>query len=147
MKDLLPLVLRVHDRIDSRIILSISFVPCPMSAFIFKVTTHDGRVMLYGNTYPHREVIRGAGAKWDAKDKAWYLPAGTDTGFLPAGVIGNEVQPKPAPVPYVAPRRRDGRCCDGAIAFFPSDDPYAHYGPLHYRCEHHGTSRSNYSGT
>ncbi len=120
-----------------------------MSAFIFKVTSADKRIMLYGNTYPHREAIRAAGAKWDAKDKAWYLPAGTSTSFLPAGVIGNEAPPMPAVLPAAcyAPPRRDGRCCDSAVAFFPSDDPYAHYGPLHYRCTHHGEVRSNYSGT
>lgn len=46
-----------------------------------------------------------------------------------------------------APRRRDGRCCDHATAFWPSTDPYAHYGPAHYRCPHHGETRGTYSGT
>ena len=43
-----------------------------------------------------------------------------------------------------APRRRDGRCCAAATAFWPADD---HYGPAHYRCPHHGETRGTYSGT
>ncbi len=110
---------------------------------VFLAVQADGRIMVYGSTYDHRDSIRAHGGRWNPADKAWYLPAGTDTSFLPS---------PPAPAkPVVAaaylPRRRDGRCCDKATAFFPSDDPYAHYGPLHYRCELHGVSKSNYSGT
>lgn len=43
-----------------------------------------------------------------------------------------------------APRRRDGRCCDHATAFWPADD---HYGPACYRCLLHGETRGTYSGT
>ena len=106
----------------------------------------DGRIMVYGNTYEHRVAIRAHGGKWDPTNKTWYLPAGTDTSFLP--------KPPPPPKPVITtyatrtvPRRRDGSCCDKAVAFFPSDDPYAHYGPFHYRCELHGVSKSSYSGT
>ena len=115
-----------------------------MSAPIFEAVQADGRIMVYGGTYDHRETIRAHGGKWNAAEKAWYLPAGTDTSFLP------KPAPKPAVTVYAprpAPRCRDGRCCDKAVGFFPSDDPYAHYGPLHYRCEFHGVSKSNYSGT
>lgn len=121
-----------------------------MSTHIFKAAGPDGRVMLYGNTYPYREVIRAAGGKWDATDKAWYLPAGTHTDFLPATAMFSGVAPKVAPAPIAAvvvPCRRDGRCCEKAVSFFPSDDPYAHYGPAHYRCDSHGVTKSNYSGT
>jgi hypothetical protein len=116
-----------------------------MSAAIFQAVQADGRIMVYGGTYDYREAIRTHGGKWNAAEKAWYLPAGTDTSFLPPLPVV-VVAPKPVVAVY-APRRRDGRCCDKATAFFPSDDPYAHYGPLHYRCESHGVSRSNYSGT
>ena len=113
-----------------------------MSSPIFQAIQADGRIMVYGGTYDYREAIRAHGGKWNAAEKAWYLPAGADTSFLPP-------EPKPVVAAYVppAPRRRDGRCCDKAVSYFPSDDPYAHYGPLHYRCESHGISKSNYSGT
>ena len=113
------------------------------AAPIFQAVQADGRIMVYGGTYDYREAIRTRGGKWNAAEKAWYLPAGTDTTFLPP----EPVPPKPAVTVYSVPRRRDGRCCEKAVSFFPSDDPYAHYGPLHYRCESHGISKSNYSGT
>jgi len=122
-----------------------------MATVIFQAIGPAKQVMLYGNTYPHREAIRTAGGKWDAKDRCWYLPEGTDTGFLPASAF---YAPVPAPVPVVpiiAPvlRRpaRDGRCCDKAEAYWPSTGPYSHYDPPTFRCAHHGESRSTYSGT
>ena len=121
-----------------------------MATVIFKAIGPAKQVMLYGNTYPHREAIRRAGGTWDAKDHCWYLPEGTDTGFLPADALYN-----PPPVPVVpvvvapAPRRptRDGRCCYKAEAYWPNTGPYSHYDPPTYRCAHHGESRGTYSGT
>ena len=107
-----------------------------------KVTTtllSDGRIQLGGGTYPLREQIRALGGRWNPAERVWTLPAGTDTAF---------VDPKPVvSVVLPPPRRRDGRCCDAAVIFWPSDDPYAHYGPASYRCADHGVCRSNYSGT
>jgi hypothetical protein len=114
-----------------------------MTSYVHKATTLDGRVMLYGNTYPHREAIRGAGGKWDATDKAWYLPAGTELSFLPADALYVPYVPKPMPVA----RSRDGRCCAHAEAYWPNTGPYSHYDPPHFRCATHGECRSTYSGT
>jgi hypothetical protein len=131
---------------------------------IHKAVNPDKSFRLYGNTYPYRDLIRAAGGKWNAKDKEWVMPADTDLCFLPAGVLyvppsAEEIAAERAKLQRQAaelaaaakipPRRppRDGRCCDHAEAYWPSDDPYAHYGPAQYRCKYHGLSRSNYSGT
>jgi hypothetical protein len=122
-----------------------------MATVIFQAIGPAKQVMLYGNTYPHREAIRTAGGKWDAKDRCWYLPEGTDVGFLPAGAlyIPPSVSLVPVVAPVIVPRRRtrDGACCEHATAYWPDTGPYSHYGPATYRCVHHGESRSNYSGT
>jgi hypothetical protein len=134
-------------------------MPSFNTALCYKAKTLDGRVTLYGATYEHRDAIKAAGGKWDPKEKHWCFPSGTDINFLPAGVLyvpptAEELKARAAAAAaaaaaYVPPRRvsRDGRCCDHAEVFFPSDDPYAHYGPCHYRCKYHGVSKSNYSGT
>jgi hypothetical protein len=98
----------------------------------------DGRIQLSGGTFSIKDQIRARGGRWDPTERVWILPAGTDTTFTVAV----------APVAVLPPpRRRDGRCCDAAVAFWPSDDPYAHYGPASYRCAAHGVGRSTYSGT
>ncbi len=97
----------------------------------------DGRIKLYGNTYPHRAAIRSLGGTWDPTNKVWYLPAGTDTHSLPIW------QPPPPPPPRPLARRGyRGPCCAHAVA-------YEEYwqGPLQYRCSVHGGTRNDYTGT
>ena len=124
-----------------------------MSAPVLVKVLDDGRIELRGGTYPLREAIRAHGGRWNPEARVWTLPAGTDTSFVPVAVPVPVVAAAPAAAaaaarPLVfAPRRRDGRCCDTAVAFWPADDPYSHYGPAHYRCPHHGEMRSNYTGT
>jgi hypothetical protein len=127
-----------------------------MSA-IKQETLEDGRIRLSGGTFPLKDQIRARGGKWDPAARVWTLPAGTDTTFI------TTVEPAPRMTraealefyytrvaPAMAafrPPRRDGRCCDAAVAFWPSTDAYSHYGPCSYRCPHHGETRSTYSGT
>lgn len=129
-----------------------------MSAPVFQAVQPDGRIMVYGGTYEYREALRTHGGRWNAGERAWYLPAGTDTAFLPA-------EPKPVvPKPVVwAPKSREdwtaaewasyvwaqrrarryavGRCCSHATAFWDYEQ-----GPTHYRCERHGMTRCDYTG-
>jgi hypothetical protein len=132
-----------------------------MSSPIFQVVQADGRIMVYGGTYDHREAIRAHGGKWNAAEKAWYLPAGTETSFLPAPpkpvAAAPRIRTLPAAKPreewtadewsaYVAAQYRArryvvGRCCKHAESFWD----YA-MGPTHYRCERHGVTKCNYTG-
>lgn len=134
------------------------------SAAVTVETLEDGRIQLSGGTYPLKDQIRAKRGLWNPAERVWTLPAGTDTAFIteavpviaPSGArskppaltreealaIHSRVAAALAPLP-----RRDGRCCDSAVAFWPADDPYAHYGPARYRCGHHGETRSSYSGT
>jgi hypothetical protein len=116
-------------------------------------TLEDGRIRLSGGTFPIKDQIRARGGRWDPAARVWTLPAGTDTTFIPPPPLTRAealeiyyTRVAPAMAAFRAPRR-DGRCCDAAEAYWPSTDPYAHYGPCHYRCATHGESRSNYSGT
>lgn len=128
-----------------------------MSYPVLTTVQADGRIMVYGNTYDHRVAIRAHGGKWDPANKTWFLPAGTDTSFLPAPP---PVVPKPIPAPktreewtaaewaaYVWAQRRArryvvGACCAHAKSYHDHEQ-----GPTHYRCERHGETRCDYTGT
>jgi hypothetical protein len=131
-----------------------------MSAPIFQAVQPDGRIMVYGGTYDYRDAIRAHGGRWDADTRAWYLPAGTDTAFLPPEPASVAVAPKPVPL-AVKPREEwtatewasyvfamrsarryvVGACCTHAQSFYD----YAQ-GPTHYRCARHGETRCDYAG-
>ena len=135
-----------------------------MSVHVRTTVLTDGRISVHGGTFPYKDAIKARGGTWDPTNKMWYLPAGTDTGFLP-------VLPPLPPMPartytiraapagpsksrelwtaeewaaYVITHRRRGfigRCCSKAEAFWD----YAQ-GPTHYRCERHGITKSDYTG-
>jgi hypothetical protein len=135
-----------------------SFVP------VVQTVLADGRIQLSGGTYPLREAIRAHGGRWNAEERVWTLPAGTDTSFIPTGPPPAAPKPK-VPKPKTAPapvkpreewtleewrahvransrRGYIGPCCSHAVGF----EEYWQ-GPIHYRCERHGITRSSYSGT
>jgi hypothetical protein len=123
----------------------------------------DGRIQLSGGTYLLKDQIRANRGRWNPAERVWTLPAGTDTAFITEAmpVIAPSRSPSKPPAltreealaiysrvaAAVALPRRDGRCCDSSVSFWPADDPHAHYGPASYRCPHHGETRGNYSGT
>ena len=113
----------------------------------------DGRIQLSGGTFGIKDQIRAHGGRWNPAERVWTLPAGTDTAFateaVPVETAAEIYARVSAAVAIYRPARRDGRCCSSATAFWPSSatDPYAHYGPAHYRCPHHGETRSSYTGT
>jgi hypothetical protein len=121
-----------------------------------KITTlADGRLELSGGTYDRRTEIRALGGRWNPATKTWTLPAGTDVTSLE-----KPLPPPPPPPPSTAaaaaaavpPRIRrtgawrgySGPCCAAATSFSDADNPY---GPIHYRCVHHGVTRNSYTGT
>ncbi len=135
-----------------------------MSVPVRTTVLADGRISVHGGTFPYKDAIKSRGGTWDPTNKMWYLPAGTDTRFLP---VLPPLPPMPAhtytirvarPGPskpreewtadewqtYVAHHRRRGfigRCCTKA-------EPFWEYtmGPTHYKCERHGITTSNYTG-
>ena len=38
------------------------------------MSIYKGATKLTGNTYQYRELFRRLGGKWNAEEKAWYLP-------------------------------------------------------------------------
>ncbi len=40
-----------------------------------KIKQTEGEVVLYGNTYKHKELIKKAGFKWNPVEKCWYSDA------------------------------------------------------------------------
>lgn len=52
------------------------------------------RTYITGNTYPHRDAIRGIGAKWDADRKAWWTGKRAEAEALVAKL--GAAQPAPA---------------------------------------------------
>ncbi|GAB5426320.1 MAG: hypothetical protein Crog4KO_34670 [Crocinitomicaceae bacterium] len=42
---------------------------------IQKITTEPPWYWISGNTFPHRELLKGAGARWSKKRRSWYLIA------------------------------------------------------------------------
>ena len=68
-------------------------------------TLSDGRIGVTGDTFPIKDRLKAAGARWHAADKVWHLPAGTDLAFLK--------EPLPPP-PYVRPWNA---CCDSAKVY------------------------------
>ncbi len=138
-------------------------------------TLEDGRIRLSGGTFPIKDQIRARGGRWDPAARVWTLPAGTDLAFAGLDKIAEdralcdriaaewaakraeEARKMEELIAYyrasglakVAPSipTRRGPCCSKAETFWPSTDPYAHYGPCHYRCATHGESRDTYTGT
>jgi hypothetical protein len=104
----------------------------------------DGRIQLSGGTFGIKDQIRAHGGRWNPAERVWTLPAGTDTAFVSVETAAEIYARVSAAVAMYRPARRDGRCCSSATAFWPSTD---HYGPAHYRCPHHGETRSSYTGT
>ncbi len=123
-----------------------------------KVTTlTDGRLSLKGYaTFECRESIKaaalaaGSAAQWQAAEKCWIVPAGTD--------LAAALPPPPPPKPkrlredwtreeYTqwlirhARRKVFGPCCRFATAY--ESRPY---GPICYRCERHGDTINDYTG-
>jgi hypothetical protein len=69
-------------------------------------TLSDGRIGVTGDTFPIKDRLKSAGARWNASDKVWFLPAGTDLAFLS--------EPLPPPPP---PPRPWNACCDAAKVY------------------------------
>lgn len=73
-------------------------------------TLSDGRIGVTGDTFPIKDRLKAAGARWHAADKVWTLPSGTDLAFLK--------EPLPPPPP---PPRSVFACCDSAKVYGPSE--------------------------
>ena len=69
-------------------------------------TLSDGRIGVTGDTFPIKDRLKAAGARWHPGDKVWHLPAGTDLAFLK--------EPLPPPPP---PARPSNACCDAAKVY------------------------------
>lgn len=102
-------------------------------------TTGLDDILITGNTYNCREVLKSLGAKWSPEQKAWKLPSGTDLSAL------RPPPPPPQPRFQPLPSRaiRGGRCCSRASAKLDDENPQ---GPLWYICPVHGTYKSCYTG-
>jgi hypothetical protein len=106
-------------------------------------TLEDGKKELSGKTFDHREQIKAAGGRWDPDRKVWTLPAEAKLDFLPTAPPPKAATLKPA-TPIYVPRSRSkfrGPCCSSAVAY--ESRPY---GPICYRCPHHGQIINDWCG-
>ncbi len=69
-------------------------------------TLSYGRISVTGDTFSIKDRLKAAGGRWNATDKVWVLPAGTDLAFLS--------EPLPPPPP---PPRPQHACCDSAKVY------------------------------
>lgn len=77
--------------------------PKPILPRVKTTTLADGRIGVTGDTFPIKDRLKAAGARWNAADKVWHLPAGTDLAFLK--------DPLPPPPPEW---ELQGLCCENA---------------------------------
>jgi len=70
---------------------------------IFQET--DQGIIITGKTFDYKDRIKALGGHWNAEDKSWLVPLGTDLAPL------QEPLPTPPPPP---PRRPSWVCCDKA---------------------------------
>lgn len=120
-----------------------------------KATQAEDVILLSGKTFDYKDLIKSIpGAKWDAQNKLWRLPLGSDLSPLvppppppPSAAMRQAIADyyiSDAYLRRVCGRNKNGRCCSEATTRLDDFNPQ---GPMWYVCAKHGEHKSSYDGT
>lgn len=117
-------------------------------------TATTDSIQITGRTFDSKERLKALGAKWNAENKVWVLPLGTDLSSLalpPPRPISESMRQQMTDyyisdsyLRRVIGRSRHGRCCSEAKTKLDDVNPQ---GPMWYICGKHGNYKSDYDGT
>ena len=117
-----------------------------------KATQAEDAILLSGKTFDYKDLIKSIpGAKWDAQQKLWRLPLGSELSPLvpppPSAAMRQAMADYYISDSYlrrVCGRTRHGQCCSEATTKLDDFNPQ---GPMWYVCTKHGNYKSDYDGT